>query len=159
MISGQSSKIELIRTYSSLSLKKVVDYKFPSIGTLCRTSGSDMVRTATGVILADLSSSFRGELSTDEIEELIEEVHGGLLRNITLEGLWLCCRQLKGSEVRGKLSVNKVLTALNKHLDDVTDLHEIKSKNDHLQHSYHFERSNNESAKNAEAIKWYLQNK
>lgn len=159
MITDRSSKAELIRNFSRLTLHTIVSTNSPSIGSLERTYGEPVVRNAMGVIISDLSASFRGDLEPSEIEEIIEEVRSGLFRNITLEGLYMVCRQIKTGKVHGKLNVNKVLQCVQEHLNEQCMVYQTINHNEHLSTKHNEPRINNEREQHAKALNFYLTNK
>ena len=132
MISEKASKLELIERFGHLNLKEIVHQEYPTIGSLERIHGKDKAEKAMAVIVADLSSSFSGDLAKDEIMEIVTEVRSGLNRNITLEGLYLICSSLKRSSLF-KLKVNHVLKAVEDHLNEQSKAHQTNNYNKHLE--------------------------
>lgn len=115
MISKGNSKIEMIRTFGNLSLPQIIEKDFPSIGDLKRKYDLQKTEAAIGILMFDLSAAFEGVLSKDDVEEICAEITSGILGNLTLEDLFLVCRKIKTSKQFGKLTINKVLAAVNKH--------------------------------------------
>lgn len=142
MISEKASKLELIQRFGHLTLKEIVNQEYPSIGLLERAHGDEKISKAIAVIVADLSSSFSGDLNKDEIIEIATEIRCGLTRNITLEGLYLLCSELKRSSIM-KLKVNHVLKAVEAHLNEQSNQHEMRNYNAHLANKYHDPRETN----------------
>ncbi len=112
-----TSKIELIRKFSNLSLEKIITNEYPAIGTLKKTYGADKTEKVIMVLLADLSASFSDELSKEQIEELAVEISSSHLVNLSLEDVFMVCRNIKTSKNFGKLNVNKVLNAFETHFN------------------------------------------
>jgi hypothetical protein len=110
-----------------------VNSNYPTVGGLERMHGKYALKNSIAVILADLSSSFGGDLKKDEIMEIVAEVRSGLNRNITLEGLYVVCSEIKSSSIYGKLTVNKVLTAVKSHIKEQSNAHENNNYQQHLQ--------------------------
>jgi len=131
MISEKASKLELIERFGHLNLKEIVHQEYPTIGSLERMHGKDSTENAMAVIVADLSSSFSGDLDKNDIMEIVTEVRSGLNRNITLEGLYLVCQELKRSGIF-KLRLNHVLKAFESHLNEQMKAYELKNYNQHL---------------------------
>jgi len=132
MISEKASKLELIERFGHLNLKEIVHQEYPTIGSLERMHGKEAAEKSMAVIVADLSSSFSGDLDKDDIMEIVTEVRVGLNRNITLEGLYLICSNLKRSSLF-KLKVNHVLKAVEEHLNEQSNAHLSKNYNKHLE--------------------------
>ena len=118
----KSSKIELIKSFSSLSLDKIVKETKPSIGMLAKQYGEEVIQNAVGVVISDLNESFNGDLSKNNIQELIAELTTGFNRNITLEGIFITCRELKYKNDTMKITLNKLLKAFANHQEEVMQL-------------------------------------
>ena len=132
MILGRASKVELIRFFSSLTVEEVVQNDYPSVGLLKKEHGLQKVEKAMSVLLYDLSSSFDGSLKKEDVQEIAAEVSSSTLANLSLEDIYLSCREIKTSEHYGKLNVNKVLKTMHKHLAARTDVAAKISYNHHL---------------------------
>lgn len=128
----KKNKVELIRSYSSLSISKISELGCTSLNGLKREYGLEKVEIFIDVILTDLNSSFDNDLDKNQIAEIIAELTTGFNANISLEGIYLTCRELKYNNTHGKLTLNKVLKALTKHLKDYVDHNESKNYNRHL---------------------------
>lgn len=129
----KTSKMELIRTFASLTPAKILNGNFPSIAKLARQYGKEQVEKVNAVLFADLSSSMDGDLDQEQISEICVELNSEfMLYNLTIEDIYYVCRQIKTSELYGKLTVNKVLKALRKHAEERTTLAITLNENEHL---------------------------
>lgn len=137
MITAKSSKIELIRTFNSLTMKSVVESRYPSLGMIEREHGSEIMTNCVGVLISDLNTTFDGSLSKDAIEEIIAETTTGLMKNHSLETLFLVCRQLKQDDKIYKLTVNKVVRAIHAGFDEYQKEVMNQNYNNHLANQFH----------------------
>jgi hypothetical protein len=128
----KSSKIELIKQFSNLSIEKIVKEKTPSIGMLAKQYGEEVMQNVIGVVISDLNESFNGDLSRSNIEELIAEITTGFNRNITLEGIFITCKNLKYKNDTMKITLSKVLKAVINHHEEVMQLAMKLNYSDHL---------------------------
>src|SRR5690554_6922116 len=108
MITAKSSKIALIRQFNDLSVPNLATTRPPAIGALVREHGQEVIENCVAILVADLNTSFSGELSRVQIEELAVELTSGFNRHHSLESVYLACRRLKASESY-KLTVAKIL--------------------------------------------------
>ncbi len=161
MILDKASKIEMIRVFSKLTLDRIVQEKYPSIGTLSRTFGLEKTEKMMGIILHDLSSSFDGVLDKSQVQEICAEISSSVLRNLSLEDVYLVCRNIKLSDHYGKLNINKVLKTLNKHMDDRSNIAYEYNLNHHLSTKFVDDNRKNTmkvmKAQFHEAKVWYMQ--
>ena len=132
MILGKASKTEMIRSFSNLSVNKILDNNYPSLSKLKREHGIEKTEKAIAVVVADLGQSFEGALNPEAIEEICVEISSSFLSNMSLEDVYLCCRDIKLSNTYGKLTINKVMNHLNKHMDERCNTAERKNYNNHL---------------------------
>lgn len=146
MICAKASKFDLIEQYSNLTLSTIVSEKYPSICSLERMHGKESIQKVMSVIIADLSSSFQGDLNMEEIQEVVVEIRSSLTKNITLEGLFLTCSQLKRTTTF-KLKIPTVLKAVNEHLEEQTQAVMSANYNKHLQHKQREPRDRYDSSK------------
>ncbi|MCT4580819.1 MAG: hypothetical protein N4A35_05320 [Flavobacteriales bacterium] len=128
----KSSKLDLIRSFSKLTPKLILENQYPSLSKLRRTYGNQKVETVTRILLHDLSSSLKGELNNDEVEEINVEINSGYLLNLSLEDIYYTLRQIKTANNTRKLSVSKVLNAIEKQFETRTTLGAKLSLNKHL---------------------------
>lgn len=162
-LENKATKMDIIRTYNGLTLSKVVDNNLPTIGLLQKEYGLEKVELFTGMLIKDLSSSFENDLKTHQIDELTVEINNSVLRNMSLEGIFVACQDLKKSNVIGKLSVSKVLKHLNTFFEEQSKLIMQKNYNNHLAQKFYDPIENRESEKEKQqmrdAHKWFLQQK
>lgn len=137
MIIAKSSKIEIIQQYNSLTIGTIVKSNFPSIGQIKREYGAEIVTNCLGVLYSDLSTSFEGALSTDQIEELIAETSSGLLCNHSLESIYVILQRIKRQDKFGKLTVNRVLKAMDEGFEELQQAHMDMNYNKHLANKFH----------------------
>ncbi len=138
LISEQSSKLEIIRAFSHLTLRKILETSTPtSIGELRKIHGIEKTEAAIGVLVSDLNSSFEGTLTEDNILELIAECTSGFLLNLPLEAIYVAFRELKTSDIKYKLTFNQVLRKINKTWNEYSDVAQEINLNKHLQTKYY----------------------
>ena len=140
MISARSSKIELIEQYGAMTLKQVVNERPPAIGALERQYGKEAISTAMGVIIGDLNQSFGGDISKDDILEVVAEVRTGLNRSLSLEDLYLVCQEIKTTYTY-KLRVPTILKAVKDHLNEKSNMVMNENYNKHLASKFEGERN------------------
>lgn len=148
MITAKTSKTDLIRQFNGLTLPIIVKERFPSIGELARHYGQEQLEKCICVLTADLNESFEGELSKENIEELAVEISSGLTRNHSLESIYWTFRKIKASDVFGKLTVNKVLKAIDKSLEELSNAISNENYNQHLSLKYTEPRLNQQELRN-----------
>lgn len=143
LITAKASKTDLIRQFNGLTLPIIVKERFPSIGELARHYGQEQLEKCICVLTADLNESFEGELSKENIEEIAVEISSGLTKNHSLESIYWTFRKIKASDVFGKLTVNKVLKAIDKSFDELSNAVMAENYNNHLATKFDGERSSN----------------
>lgn len=161
MISDKDSKrLDIIRVFGSYGLKRIVEDRPPCIGELARVHGQEKAELAVAIVIHDLGLSFDGDISKEQASEIAAEVSSGLMRNITLEGVFATCQEIKRSDVYGKLTPNKILKALNKHLEEYCESIANANYNRHLSMRFEGERSADREMKKLNEIKhdFQLQN-
>lgn len=114
----QASKTDLIRQFSKLSVKNIVENAYPTLFELKKTYGEDKTEKVTAIVFKDLSESFGGELTDLQIVELAIETSSSDFQHMSLEDIYYVCRSIKKEKHFGKLNVNKLMTELNKHADE-----------------------------------------
>lgn len=147
MITAKSSKTALIRQFSSLSIPTLVTTKPPAIGALVREHGQEVVENCVAILVADLNTSFSGELSREQIEELAVELTSGFNRNHSLESIYLACRRLKISESY-KLTVAKVLKEADAILNEISETITNQNYNAHLATKFYEPRDTEQQRRN-----------
>jgi hypothetical protein len=130
-----SSK-QLLERFSSVTLPAIVANNYERIGAIKRANNDECER-AIGVILADLSVFFGGDLNRDQVKMLIDELTTGMNVNMTMEGIFMVCQQIKTIDIYGKkLNPNKVLSEIKKHLDAQSEMIFQKNQNLHRQQKF-----------------------
>jgi len=114
----KASKIDLIRNFANLTVEKIAKVGYPSFGTLTKVHGLEKVEKVTSMLFLDLSATFNDDLSPEQVEEITAEISSSLMRNVSLEDIYLVCRKIKKSKNYGKLNVNKVLISLEEHFEN-----------------------------------------
>lgn len=163
MILDNKSKLDLIRTFSKLTPKLILENKYPSLSKLRRQYDAEKIETATKILLFELSSSLKGELNEEEIEELNVELNSGYLLNLSLEDIYYTLRQIKRSNNTRKLSVSKVLNAIETQFENRSKLGAELSLNHHLANKHtgmaDTTAMEQEKKKHKEAKEFYLMQK
>jgi len=162
MIFEKASKLELIERFSRLSTAQIIRSRYPSIAELRMQYGNEKTTKLAMVLVHDLNHSFSGEMDENQIEEIGAELCGSLLKNVSLEDVYLAFRNLKIADVYGKLTVNKCLKALEKQLKERTDQIAEKNYNEHLANKFVDNEPIDLTKKMAEEKKaktWYEMNK
>lgn len=132
LITAKASKLELIRHYNGLTLSKIVENKYTSIAALSQQYGVDKIEQCLCVLVADLNTTFEGELSKENIEELAIEISTGITRNHSLESIYWALNQLKSQDIYGKLTVNKILKQVSQAFDELSNAIAKENYNKHL---------------------------
>lgn len=154
MISDKASKLQLIEAFSSLTLPDIVEGKFPTIGALQTIHGKEVIDMAMAVIIADLNQSFSGDLTKDDIMECAVEIRSGITRNISLEGLYMVCSQLKRSSTF-KLKIPNILKAVNDHFEQQSAAIQQRNLNLHLAQQYNAPRTSEQYAESDNAFQQF----
>lgn len=136
-----ATKTDILQQCGHLRLPVLAKEPKPTLGALCRELGAQASRDCVAVLLADLSKSFHGELDKDDIMDIVEELHHGLFINMSLELIYLTCRKIKISNNYGKLTPNKVLSAMNDHLQELSNVISNENYNKHLSTKFTQERN------------------
>lgn len=136
-----SNNLELIRTFGSYTLDKIVKEELPTVGQLQKAYGSEKVELAITIIVCDLSKFFNNEIKEEQAQEIAIEFTSGILRNVTLEGIFLTCQKIKRSDLKFKLSANIILKEMHKHLEEQSDLIMQNNYNKHLAHQFSGDRN------------------
>lgn len=131
-----AGKVDLIRSFSNLSIHQIVEQRYPSISKLSQQYGIEKTEKVVQVLVLDLASAFDSELGDDQVAEISAELTSGLNRSMSMEDIYLICREIKTSSSFGKLTVNKVLTAARKHLEAKTKAAADYSLNKHLSNKH-----------------------
>lgn len=131
MITAKSSKTALIRQFSDLSVPALSTNKPTSIAGLIKEHGQEVIENCVAVLVADLNTSFSGELAREQIEEIVVELTSGFNRNHSLESIYLACRRLKTSESY-KLTVAKVLREADAVINEITEAVIAKNYEAHM---------------------------
>lgn len=131
MITAKSSKLELIRQYNNISVSSIIQQKPPSIAALKKQHGHEIVENCVAVIVADLNTSFSGELSTEQVEEIVAELTSGFNVNHSLESIYLACKKIKYS-TDYKLTIPKILKMASQTFDEISDAVANNNYNQHL---------------------------
>ena len=132
MILEKTSKIDMIRAFGSLSLPVIIKSDFPSVKKLEMEHGLEKVEKVLAVMFHDLSSSFNGDLDRDAVEELCAEITSTSTRNLSMEDVYLVCRNITKAKNYKKLDLNIVMLALEDHLNTRSNLIYEANLNDHL---------------------------
>lgn len=149
---GDSKRLDIVRVFGSYSLQKIINDKPPTIGELKKQHGSEKIETALAIVVHDLGLSFDGEITKEHALEIAAEISSTILRNITLEGVFVTCQEIKRSDVFGKLNINKVLKAMHRHLEEQCEAISSKNYNNHLAQKFNTD-SERSSTKREERIR------
>ncbi len=93
----KASKIDLIRNFANLTVEKIAKVGYPSFGALTKVHGLEKVEKVTSMLFLDLSATFNDDLSPEQVEEITAEISSSLMRNVSLEDIYLVCRKIKKS--------------------------------------------------------------
>lgn len=132
MIIAKTSKLELIRRFNGLTLSKIAKERYTSIGILAKQYGNDKIEQCLCVLISDLNTSFEGDLSKENIEEIAVEISTGITRNHSLESIYWTLNKIKSSDIYGKLTVNKVLKQITQSFDEISNAVAESNYNKHL---------------------------
>lgn len=118
-------------------MKSAVESRFPSLGMIEREHGHEIMTNCVGVLISDLNTTFDGSLSKDAIEEIIAETTTGLMKNHSLETLFLVCKKLKQDDKIFKLTINKVVRAIQAGFEEYQQEVMSQNYNNHLANQFH----------------------
>jgi len=104
---------------------------FPAIGALVRKQGQSKVEKVLAVMLVETSAYFDEPLGKEKAYDIAAELTGKYAA-LRLEDVWVCLNDLKISEIYGKLTSNKILSAMKKYTDRRLDAAASQSLNEHL---------------------------
>lgn len=131
------SRVQMIEKYGDLTLKKIIKQQPPSIRALEREYGRKTIHTALCVMVGDLNQSFNGDMNEDDLEEVAAELRMGITKSLSLEDLYLICRNIKTSTKSYKLRVTTILKAANDYLQEKSNL--VMNENYNKHRSMQFE--------------------
>lgn len=117
-------------------MKSAVESRFPSLGMIEREHGHEIMTNCVGVLISDLNTTFDGSLSKDAIEEIIAETTTGLMKNHSLETLFLVCKKLKQDDKIFKLTINKVVRAIQAGFEEYQQEVMSQNYNNHLANKF-----------------------
>jgi hypothetical protein len=130
ILEGNSNR-DLVRSHGTMSMQQAMDGTYPAIGTLVRREGNAKVEKVLAVMVQEASAYFDEQMGKEKAMDIAAELtcrYAGL----RLEDVWVCLNQLKGSEIYGKLTSNKVLAAMGKYTDRRLELAAQQSLSEHL---------------------------
>lgn len=132
MISEKASKAEILQHYGSMSLEKVIKLNPPSMAVLAKQLTPEKCMQLTAVLVADLSQFFNGDLDKEDCQEVAAEVQFTLLKNLSLEDVYVALQKIKRSKISYKLTANEVVRQLNAYLDERCNLISQLNYSSHL---------------------------
>ncbi len=111
----KASKKELIRSFNGLTIEKIIESKPTSLGQIQKDYTQDKAEHLTMILVADFALAFKDDLSKYDFEEIVLELNNSLLRNLSLEDVYLCLKELKSVKMYGKVNVNQILVHFNEY--------------------------------------------
>ncbi len=126
-----SSNRDLVRSHGSMTMVQAMNKHVPGIGKMVRSEGRERVEKVVAVMLQETSSYFDEQMGKEQALDIAAELTTKYA-GIKLEDLWVCLNELKSSEIYGKLTSNKVLSAMRKYMDRRLELAAQQSLNEHL---------------------------
>lgn len=130
ILEGNSNR-DLVRSHGSMTMVQAMNKHVPGIGKMVRSEGRERVEKVVAVMLQETSSYFDEQMGKEQALDIAAELTTKYA-GIKLEDLWVCLNDLKSSEIYGKLTSNKVLSAMKKYMDRRLELAAQQSLNEHL---------------------------
>lgn len=131
MILEGSSNRDLVRQVGSMSMQQAMNVRVPGIGRMVQIHGRDKVEKVLAVMVAETAAYFDGEMGSEQALDIAAELTGRYSA-VKIEDVWVCLNDLKSKEIYGKLTSNKVLSAMNKYMSRRLEAAEQQSLNHHL---------------------------
>jgi hypothetical protein len=126
-----SSNRELVRTFGTMTLAKAMNAPQPAIGALARTHGRERVEKTLAVMLVETAAYFDAEMGKEQALDIAAEITT-TYPFLKMEDAWVVLSELRSAELFGKLTSNKVLSALRKYTDKRLEAAGQQSLNEHL---------------------------
>lgn len=130
ILEGNSNR-DLVRHMGNLTMQQAMNGPYMSIGALVRSKGRQKVEKVVAVMVAETAAYFDEEMGSEKALDIATEITSRYA-GIRIEDIWVCLNELKSSEIYGKLTSNKVLSALRKYVERRMDAAAQQSLNDHL---------------------------
>jgi hypothetical protein len=132
ILEGNSNR-QLVRTMGSLTMQQAMNTGVPGIATLVRRHGREKVEKVLAVMVSETAAYFDADMGQEQALDIAAEISIQYAA-IKLEDVWVCLNELKSTEIYGKLTSNKVLSALKKYMHRRLEVAEQQSLNQHLAH-------------------------
>ncbi len=130
ILEGNSNR-DLVRQLGSMTMQQAIDKRVPGIGQMMRREGRAKVEKVVAVMVQETSAYFDEQMGKEQAVDIAAELTGKYA-GVKLEDVWVCLNELKSSEIYGKLTSNKVLSAMKKYMDRRLELAAQQSLNEHL---------------------------
>lgn len=156
MLLEKASKLELMRSFNTISLLQIIEGNYPCIAVLEHKYGLEKTEKALKILTLDLTAAFADDCKL-MVDELVVELSTSY-RNLSLEDVYFVFKELKAKPIYGKLNNNKVLKEFKEYWDKRLDAADEYNYNKHLSTKQPFgERTNKttEIARHKEAFKQY----
>ncbi|TNE29187.1 MAG: hypothetical protein EP346_06915 [Bacteroidetes bacterium] len=151
---GEATKADIAKEFSSLTLERVAENKYPSLTRIKHDQGVDKPGRALAILIIEASTSFGDEvLDKDTALEVAYEVISNV-GMLSLEDCYVCLREMKSEKQFGKLNANKVLVKFKDYAERKMAHHERMSISKHMANK-HPDNANRSSGNQREAYRQF----
>ncbi len=117
MLSDNVSRRDILRHFSGLTFKKVIEGQFTSISTLRKNYGVPELERVLAILILDAAKAFGDTLTPDDGLELATEIQSTYYY-LSLEDCFLVMQKVKRQKLFGKFCFNTVLQAFDEYDKD-----------------------------------------
>lgn len=117
MLSDNVSRRDILRHFSGLTFKKVLEGQFPSISTLRLNYGAPEMERVLAIMILDAAKAFGDNLTPDDGLELATEIQS-MYYYLSLEDCFIVLQKIKRQKLYGKFCLNTVLQAFDEYDKD-----------------------------------------
>lgn len=131
LISEGNSNRELVRVYGNMSMVQAMNAPQQTIGALARSRGSAKVENTLAVLLIETAAYFDQDMGKEQAIDIAVEITTKF-NWIKMEDVWVVLSDVRSSETFGKLTSNKLLSALRRYGEQRMLVAAQQSLNEHL---------------------------
>lgn len=126
-----SSNRELVRTYGNMNMPVAMNAPQPAIGALVRAHGREKVEKTIAVMVIETAAYFDQEMGKEQAIDIAAEVTTRY-PFLKMEDAWVVMSDVRSSETFGKLTSNKLLSAIRNYSEKRMQAAAQQSLNEHL---------------------------
>lgn len=109
---------DVVKHYGKMTMQTAMAAKTPTVGKLCREHGDDKLIESLGRVFLATSLYFDKALSTEESEIVaVEMLNDYEMSNLKLEDVVVIIKEIKESELYGRLTPNKIIKHIRGYWD------------------------------------------